>query len=213
MLPAMSRFIISFISWSPRIVCSYWKPFTMVVYHCILLYIVQGYHLDFAPTHEYIILLFTLFCFLTADLNLEITNTITFSFNHFVFLWLIWVSVHFLLQPLCRSDPMLVLESSLYVLECNPSETIELFLSENVPADLVNSYLKQHAPNLQSTYLELMLSMSEIGINPNLQNELVCNSFLFLFEELSCTRSVVCLYVSMCNHFIWCCLDDFISVN
>jgi len=80
----------------------------------------------------------------------------------------------FHLQPLCRSDPTLVLESSLYVLERNPSETIELFLSENVPADLVNSYLKQHAPNLQSTYLELMLSMSEMGINPNLQNELVC---------------------------------------
>lgn len=69
---------------------------------------------------------------------------------------------------------MLVLESSLYVLERNPTDTIELFLSENVPADLVNSYLKQHASNLQSTYLELMLSMSETGINPNLQNELVC---------------------------------------
>ncbi|KAJ1293883.1 hypothetical protein BS78_01G103500 [Paspalum vaginatum] len=85
------------------------------------------------------------------------------------------------LRPLCRSDPMLVLESSLYVLERNPSETIELFLSENVPADLVNSYLKQHAPNLQSTYLELMLSMSETGINPNLQNELVQ---LYLSEVL-----------------------------
>jgi hypothetical protein len=81
---------------------------------------------------------------------------------------------HFHFQPLCRSDPMLVLESSLYVLERNPSETIQLFLSENVPADLVNSYLKQHAPNLQSTYLELMLSMNDTGINPNLQNELVC---------------------------------------
>lgn len=89
------------------------------------------------------------------------------------------------LRPLCRSDPMLVLESSLYVLECNPSETIELFLSENVPADLVNSYLKQHAPNLQSTYLELMLSMSEIGINPNLQNELVQ---LYLSEVLDCYK-------------------------
>ncbi|KAJ3672865.1 hypothetical protein LUZ60_006239 [Juncus effusus] len=77
------------------------------------------------------------------------------------------------LKPLCRSDPMLVLESSLYVLEKCPTETIELFLSENVPADLVNSYLKQHAPNLQSTYLELMLAMSETGINPHLQNELV----------------------------------------
>ncbi|KAK3146282.1 hypothetical protein QOZ80_3BG0264000 [Eleusine coracana subsp. coracana] len=85
------------------------------------------------------------------------------------------------LRPLCRADPMLVLESSLYVLERNPSETIELFLSENVPADLVNSYLKQHAPNLQSTYLELMLSMSESGINPNLQNELVQ---LYLSEVL-----------------------------
>uniref|UniRef100_A0A0E0KI90 CNH domain-containing protein n=1 Tax=Oryza punctata TaxID=4537 RepID=A0A0E0KI90_ORYPU len=85
------------------------------------------------------------------------------------------------LRPLCRSDPMLVLESSLYVLERNPSDTIELFLSENVPADLVNSYLKQHAPNLQSTYLELMLSMSVSGINPNLQNELVQ---LYLSEVL-----------------------------
>uniref|UniRef100_A0ACD5YMX6 Uncharacterized protein n=1 Tax=Avena sativa TaxID=4498 RepID=A0ACD5YMX6_AVESA len=85
------------------------------------------------------------------------------------------------MAPLCRSDPMLVLESSLYVLERNPSDTIELFLSENVPADLVNSYLKQHAPNLQSTYLELMLSMSKTGINPNLQNELVQ---LYLSEVL-----------------------------
>ncbi|KAJ4791315.1 Vam6/Vps39-like protein [Rhynchospora pubera] len=85
------------------------------------------------------------------------------------------------LKPLCRSDPMLVLESSLYVLERCPTETIELFLSENVPADLVNSYLKQYAPNLQSTYLELMLSMSETGINPNLQNELVQ---LYLSEVL-----------------------------
>ncbi|XP_072972128.1 vacuolar sorting protein 39 [Typha angustifolia] len=77
------------------------------------------------------------------------------------------------LKPLCTSDPMLVLESSLHVLESCPTETIELFLSENVPADLVNSYLKQHAPYMQSMYLELMLSMSENGINPNLQNELV----------------------------------------
>ncbi|XP_006650498.1 vacuolar sorting protein 39 [Oryza brachyantha] len=91
------------------------------------------------------------------------------------------------LRPLCRSDPMLVLESSLYVLERNPSDTIELFLSENVPADLVNSYLKQHAPNLQSTYLELMLSMSVSGINPNLQNELVQ---LYLSEVLDWHKSL-----------------------
>lgn len=79
----------------------------------------------------------------------------------------------FLLQPLCRTDPMLVLEFSTHVLESCPTETIELFLSGNIPADLVNSYLKQHAPSMQSTYLELMLSMSENGINTNLQNELV----------------------------------------
>ncbi|KAJ6809545.1 vam6/Vps39-like protein [Iris pallida] len=77
------------------------------------------------------------------------------------------------LKPLCRADPMLVLEFSMHVLQSRPTETIELFLSGNVPADLVNSYLKQHAPNMQSTYLELMLSMSENGINTNLQNELV----------------------------------------
>ncbi|KAJ8471160.1 hypothetical protein OPV22_025503 [Ensete ventricosum] len=85
------------------------------------------------------------------------------------------------LKPLCRTDPMLVLEFSLNVLESCPSETIELFLSGNVPAELVNSYLKQHAPNMQSTYLELMLSMSENGINPKLQNELV---HLYLSEVI-----------------------------
>lgn len=77
------------------------------------------------------------------------------------------------LKPLCKTDPMLVLEFSTHVLESCPSETIELFLSGNIPADLVNSYLKQHAPAMQSTYLELMLSMSENGINTNLQSELV----------------------------------------
>ncbi|XP_042452913.1 vacuolar sorting protein 39 isoform X1 [Zingiber officinale] len=77
------------------------------------------------------------------------------------------------LKPLCRTDPMIVLEFSMNVLESCPTETIELFLSGNVPAELVNSYLKQNAPNMQSTYLELMLSMSENAINPKLQNELV----------------------------------------
>ncbi|XP_039124470.1 vacuolar sorting protein 39 isoform X1 [Dioscorea cayenensis subsp. rotundata] len=77
------------------------------------------------------------------------------------------------LKPLCRTDPMLVLEFSTNVLESCPTETIDLYLSGNVPADLVNSYLKRHAPKLQSTYLELMLSMSANEINSNLQNELV----------------------------------------
>lgn len=76
---------------------------------------------------------------------------------------------------------MLVLEFSTLVLEKCPTEAIELFLCGNVPADLVNSYLKKHAPNLQSTYLELMLSMSENGINTNLQGELVRNYVIFFF--------------------------------
>lgn len=76
---------------------------------------------------------------------------------------------------------MLVLEYSTLVLEKCPTETIELFLCGNVPADLVNSYLKKHAPNLQSTYLELMLSMSESGINTNLQSELVRNYVIFIY--------------------------------
>ncbi|CAA6660293.1 unnamed protein product [Spirodela intermedia] len=77
------------------------------------------------------------------------------------------------LKPICGSDPILVLEFSMHVLESCPTQTIELFLSGNIPADLVNSYLKQHAPNMQSKYLELMLSMNESGVTPNLQNELV----------------------------------------
>ncbi|MQL86964.1 hypothetical protein Taro_019497 [Colocasia esculenta] len=77
------------------------------------------------------------------------------------------------LKPLCGSDPILVLEFSMHVLESCPAQTIELFLSGNIQADLVNSYLKQHAPNMQSKYLELMLSMSNAGVSENLQNELV----------------------------------------
>ena len=79
----------------------------------------------------------------------------------------------FYLQPLCGTDPMLVLEFSMLVLESCPTQTIELFLSGNIPADLVNSYLKQHAPNMQGRYLELMLAMNENGISGNLQNEMV----------------------------------------
>ncbi|KAL8118028.1 vacuolar sorting protein 39-like [Apium graveolens] len=77
------------------------------------------------------------------------------------------------LKPLCESDPMLALEFSMPVLESCPTQTIELFLSANIPVDLVNSYLKQHAPNLQATYLEQMLAINENGISANLQNEMV----------------------------------------
>nr|GFB49029.1 Vam6/Vps39-like protein [Tanacetum cinerariifolium] len=38
---------------------------------------------------------------------------------------------------------------------------------------LVNSYLKQHGPSMQATYLELMLSMNEDGVSQNLQNEML----------------------------------------
>lgn len=68
---------------------------------------------------------------------------------------------------------MLVLEYSMLVLESCPTQTIELFLSGNIPADLVNSYLKQHAPNMQGRYLELMMEMNETAVSGNLQNEMV----------------------------------------
>ncbi|KAK1384332.1 hypothetical protein POM88_022067 [Heracleum sosnowskyi] len=80
--------------------------------------------------------------------------------------------MYILMQPLCGTDPMIVMEYSMLVLESCPSQTIELFLSGNIPADFVNSYLKQHAPNMQATYLELMLAMNEHGISGNLQNEM-----------------------------------------
>ncbi|KAH0744878.1 hypothetical protein KY290_032871 [Solanum tuberosum] len=92
------------------------------------------------------------------------------------------------LKPLCATDPMLVLEFSLPVLESCPMQTIELFFSGNIPADLVNSYLKQHAPNMQATYLELMLAMNENSISGNLQNEMVqiyLSEVLDLYAELS----------------------------
>jgi len=95
------------------------------------------------------------------------------------------------MQPLCGTDPMLVLEFSMLVLESCPTQTIELFLSGNIPADLVNSYLKQHAPSMQGRYLELMLAMDENGISGNLQNEMVksciyvISFFLFILIDLA----------------------------
>ncbi|CAI0420055.1 unnamed protein product [Linum tenue] len=92
------------------------------------------------------------------------------------------------LKPLCGTDPMLVLEFSMIILERCPTQTIELFLSGNIPADMVNSYLKQHAPNMQGRYLELMLAMNESAISGNLQNEMVqiyLSEVLDLHAELS----------------------------
>ncbi|GAB2231839.1 hypothetical protein Droror1_Dr00010855 [Drosera rotundifolia] len=92
------------------------------------------------------------------------------------------------LKPLCATDPMLVLEFSMLVLGSCPTLTIDLFLSGNIPADLVNSYLKQHAPSMQATYLELMLAMNENGISGNLQNEMVqiyLSEVLEWYAELS----------------------------
>lgn len=80
------------------------------------------------------------------------------------------------MQLLCETDPTLVLEFSTLVLESCPTQTIDLFLSGNIPADIVNSYLKQHAPDLQATYLELILAMNEDAISGNLQNEMVRTS-------------------------------------
>ncbi|XP_059293195.1 vacuolar sorting protein 39 isoform X1 [Lycium ferocissimum] len=92
------------------------------------------------------------------------------------------------LKPLCATDPMLVLEFSLPVLESCPMQTIELFLSGNIPADLVNSYLKQHAPDMQAKYLEVMLAMNENSISENLKNEMVqiyLSEVLDLYAELN----------------------------
>lgn len=85
---------------------------------------------------------------------------------------------------------MLVLECSMLVLESCPTQTIELYLSGNIPSDLVNSYLKQHAPSMQAKYLELMLAMNENGISGNLQNEMVkifCISFCNVKEQIFVT--------------------------
>ncbi|KAL0798538.1 hypothetical protein Bca101_053713 [Brassica carinata] len=68
---------------------------------------------------------------------------------------------NFFVLSMYRTDPMLVLEYSMLVLESCPTQTIDLFLSGNISADLVNSYLKQHAPNMQGRYLELMMAMNE----------------------------------------------------
>lgn len=85
------------------------------------------------------------------------------------------------LKPLCGIDPILVLEFSMLVLESCPSQTIDLFLSGNIPADMVSSYLKKHSPNMQARYLELMLAMNENAVSGNLQNEMV---HIYLSEVL-----------------------------
>lgn len=68
---------------------------------------------------------------------------------------------------------MLVLEFSMLALEKCPTETFELYMSGNIPADLINSYLKEHAPKMQAKYLELMVTMDESSVSTILQNDLV----------------------------------------
>ncbi|KAF3795150.1 hypothetical protein EJ110_NYTH05758 [Nymphaea thermarum] len=109
-------------------------------------------------------------------------------YRHEGYLFIITFTITIIIiMPLCGSDPILVLDFSMRVLERHPSETIELFLSGGVPPDLVNSYLKQHSPQMQATYLEHMLSMNEHGITANLQNELVQ---FYLSQLLDCYASL-----------------------
>ncbi|XP_022774747.1 uncharacterized protein LOC111316840 [Durio zibethinus] len=61
--------------------------------------------------------------------------------------------------------------------------------SGNIPVDLVNSYWKQHAPNMQGTYLELMPAMDENGISRNLQNEMVKTVFFITKVTASCFQT------------------------
>jgi len=79
------------------------------------------------------------------------------------------------LKPLGGLDPALVLDCSTWILEACPEQTIELFSSTDppLPPNLVNSYLKQHAPHMQATYLEHMLALHESAVSSSLQNELV----------------------------------------
>ncbi|XP_056175627.1 vacuolar sorting protein 39-like [Syzygium oleosum] len=49
------------------------------------------------------------------------------------------------LKPLCGTDPVLVLEFGMLVLESCPTQTIELFRSGNLPKDLVCYHLEEHA--------------------------------------------------------------------
>ncbi|KAH1133672.1 hypothetical protein GYH30_012194 [Glycine max] len=74
--------------------------------------------------------------------------------------------------PLCGTNPIIVLKFSMLVLESCPSQTIDLFLSGNIPTDMVSSYLKKHSPNMQARYLELMLAMNENAVFRNLHNEM-----------------------------------------
>jgi len=85
------------------------------------------------------------------------------------------------MQPLCGTDPLLVLEFSMLVLESCPSQTIDLFLSGNIQADMVSSYLKKHSPTMQARYLELMLAMNENAVSGTLQNEMVRTTGIFFY--------------------------------
>jgi len=94
------------------------------------------------------------------------------------------------MQPLCGTNPIIVLKFSMLVLESCPSQTIDLFLSGNIPTDMVSSYLKKHSPNMQARYLELMLAMNENAVFRNLHNEMVrtsCILFLGIKELINST--------------------------
>lgn len=90
-----------------------------------------------------------------------------------------------MLQSVKERDPSLVLEASTWMLKNEPEHALRLFIQMKppLPTKLVLSHLKAHAPHLQTTYLENVLSDESGGDSAYLQNELVlsyfqCSTFL-----------------------------------
>eukprot|EP00249_Psilotum_nudum_P022700 c28613_g1_i1 orf=68-3187(+) len=89
------------------------------------------------------------------------------------------------LKKLGGNDPLLILKSSAWLLKSYPVKAMNLFTSINppLPADLVNGYIKEHAPELQAMYLENVMINDPKNLSSKLQNELVIAYLEKVLEE------------------------------
>ncbi|KAJ7282158.1 hypothetical protein O6H91_Y358400 [Diphasiastrum complanatum] len=91
------------------------------------------------------------------------------------------------LKPLGGQDSELILEHSNWLLKNFPEQAVILLGSMDPPIspNLVSSHLKEHAPSLQSMYLEQMLKHDAKSLSSELQNELVQLYLSQVLEERS----------------------------
>lgn len=90
-------------------------------------------------------------------------------------------------KKLGGQDPSLILDSSIWILKTFPEQAMGAYTSIDppLPAEIVNTYLKEKFPELQVMYLEHLIANDKVNFAAVLQNELVHIYLEKVLEERS----------------------------